>query len=562
MNSLVRWHREGEFKLPRASNASLPELRSVFDAERYLQTNPDVAEAGLDPWEHFVLYGFSESRAPAPLIDVGFLRSNYSRSSEPLTHLDKMEAFLASLGPDDFFGPSPYLCPAWVACQTGRSFRGLAALLKVPLESDAPFSPHPGLRRVLPKDGVRNVGDYVATLDHEDFEAGSLISLHDYAQNHKDMKDRAQKPRDLFSHLWSIGLVENRLKYLGTSAPRHLSDDELLMSFATFAVRHALEGDPQTMPRDTKRHLPKRALPFDRVMSQAVQSILDFDFSDPESFPDLREILIGHVCIDLGKRPLVDSGADELVAAPMIRAGTEVTDLDLLSGRVPLGVRRVVYSVNLGRYDADPVPPDLPDCDYVMITDNPSGPALGDWRVVRPTLREADVKRRCLWYKCSPHRLFPNHDFSVWIDANVEAQEGAGAMLSAHEALSEVAAFRHPERICVYEEAIAVASLRLDAKYAVERAVERMRAAGYPADSGLHETNVLFARIGDLGVRDFFDEWWRLIHLGSRRDQLSFNFAAWRTGVEIGLLDGARSTKTSRFFTKRPHVSTKGRFVA
>lgn len=38
----------------------------LFDAEWYLQKNPDVAEAGADPAEHYVLYGAYEGRNPSP----------------------------------------------------------------------------------------------------------------------------------------------------------------------------------------------------------------------------------------------------------------------------------------------------------------------------------------------------------------------------------------------------------------------------------------------------------------------------------------------------------------
>jgi glycosyltransferase involved in cell wall biosynthesis/LmbE family N-acetylglucosaminyl deacetylase len=44
-----------------------------FDAEWYLNQNPDVAMSGMDPYEHFVLYGRTEGRQPAP--DAFLLRS-------------------------------------------------------------------------------------------------------------------------------------------------------------------------------------------------------------------------------------------------------------------------------------------------------------------------------------------------------------------------------------------------------------------------------------------------------------------------------------------------------
>ncbi|WP_426809313.1 glycosyltransferase [Pseudomonas sp. WOUb67] len=41
-------------------------LPALFDAAWYLQRYPDVAEAGISPWEHYVANGFAEGREPGP----------------------------------------------------------------------------------------------------------------------------------------------------------------------------------------------------------------------------------------------------------------------------------------------------------------------------------------------------------------------------------------------------------------------------------------------------------------------------------------------------------------
>jgi hypothetical protein len=47
---------------------ALKALAAVFDGAAYLAANPDVAAAGMDPLEHYVLYGAAEGRA-APGLD-------------------------------------------------------------------------------------------------------------------------------------------------------------------------------------------------------------------------------------------------------------------------------------------------------------------------------------------------------------------------------------------------------------------------------------------------------------------------------------------------------------
>jgi hypothetical protein len=55
-----------------------------FDPEWYLAENPDVAELGVDPFEHFIQYGWREGRNPHPMFDVRwFLEHNRGLLGDP-----------------------------------------------------------------------------------------------------------------------------------------------------------------------------------------------------------------------------------------------------------------------------------------------------------------------------------------------------------------------------------------------------------------------------------------------------------------------------------------------
>lgn len=49
----------------------------MFDPRGYLRRNPDVAQAGLDPLDHFLFRGLSEGRDPSSLFDGRAYRHNY-----------------------------------------------------------------------------------------------------------------------------------------------------------------------------------------------------------------------------------------------------------------------------------------------------------------------------------------------------------------------------------------------------------------------------------------------------------------------------------------------------
>lgn len=60
---------------PEAATKAIPaeerlHIEQHFDARFYLTCNPDVAEAGLDPLDHFVAYGWQEGRNPTPWFSI------------------------------------------------------------------------------------------------------------------------------------------------------------------------------------------------------------------------------------------------------------------------------------------------------------------------------------------------------------------------------------------------------------------------------------------------------------------------------------------------------------
>lgn len=48
-----------------------PQSREQFDAQRYLQENPDVAQSGQDPWEHYTTQGYKDNRQAYSIGDTG-----------------------------------------------------------------------------------------------------------------------------------------------------------------------------------------------------------------------------------------------------------------------------------------------------------------------------------------------------------------------------------------------------------------------------------------------------------------------------------------------------------
>ena len=64
-------------------------IRRLFDTKFYLDSNPDVRDGHLEPWQHFCQFGHRENRDPHPLFRTGYYRKLHmgNRYSEnPLIH--------------------------------------------------------------------------------------------------------------------------------------------------------------------------------------------------------------------------------------------------------------------------------------------------------------------------------------------------------------------------------------------------------------------------------------------------------------------------------------------
>jgi Glycosyl transferase family 2 len=87
--------------LPRAAR---PDLSWFFDRRFYLESFPDIAEAGLDPLVHFITAGVGELRDPHPLIDLKHIAASTAQPFSQNPTIGRLLDFLTR----DAGDPSPW----------------------------------------------------------------------------------------------------------------------------------------------------------------------------------------------------------------------------------------------------------------------------------------------------------------------------------------------------------------------------------------------------------------------------------------------------------------------
>ncbi|MFV3129877.1 RHS repeat domain-containing protein [Niveispirillum sp. KHB5.9] len=79
-----------------------------FDAQYYLRSNPDVAAAGVDPYTHFMSYGWVENRNPSSFFNTEGYKNAYNITTNPLYHYVNT-GWIQNKDPSGLFGTYEYL---------------------------------------------------------------------------------------------------------------------------------------------------------------------------------------------------------------------------------------------------------------------------------------------------------------------------------------------------------------------------------------------------------------------------------------------------------------------
>ena len=229
------------------------------------------------------------------------------------------------------------------------------------------------------------------------------------------------------------------------------------------------------------------------------------------------------------------------------------------SNRRPDALRIAVYSCITGDYDSlkMPVLPD-PRLDYVLFTDRPRSGG-GVWQMRPLNTAEACEARASRYVKMNPHRLLPEYDIAVWVDANIMLSGDILPMvetfLTANEAIGAV---RHPHRSTIYEEVEACILQQKEKVGILREQVAYARKLGFAHDD-LVEANFLMFKLRDPRAVRFLTAWWAELERFSRRDQLGFNLAMQKAGTAWHrLIDRPRSARNHPDLIYVPHDKDHG----
>lgn len=194
-----------------------------------------------------------------------------------------------------------------------------------------------------------------------------------------------------------------------------------------------------------------------------------------------------------------------------------------------------------------------PKYDYYIFTDqvldqNSKWKSI-DIRPYEKYLVNLDYAAKNRWFKLHPHLLFPDYDYSVYLDGSIILISDVMPMvcsmknkiLATHKLKAPVS--------CVYESAKSVLHANKAPKKLVKEQMEYYRRQGYPKNNGMFENGFLIRKHNDDMCKKIMVDWWKEMETFTMRDQLSLNYVLWKNNIQTEniLVLGINIYKNPRF---------------
>ena len=169
-----------------------------------------------------------------------------------------------------------------------------------------------------------------------------------------------------------------------------------------------------------------------------------------------------------------------------------------------------------------------------------------------------DNNRNAKRFKILPHRYLQDYEYSIFIDGNMGIRGNLDELIDKYLSDSNVAFFSHNNneldaRDCVYKEAQTILDLgSKNMKLTPERGMlnykddpkiiikqfDKYAKLGYPQNNGLITGMVILRRHNEKDCIKTMEDWWTEIKYNSKRDQLSFNYCAWKNDLKFHYMEG------------------------
>ena len=202
-------------------------------------------------------------------------------------------------------------------------------------------------------------------------------------------------------------------------------------------------------------------------------------------------------------------------------------------------LKKVVYSALLGKYDIIQPFNLQKGFDFILFTDLTNiNKKETNWTIVpipkelnHLNLSKFKIQR---FIKLHPHLFFPNYNLSIYIDTSFQIQGDLNEFLfRILTPKSNIYNFEHPFRNNIFDELSIVVEIGRENEIIATKIRERYIKEKFPDNNGLIEGCLIIRKHNEKDCIYLMNKWFEEIENYSYRDQLSFNYALWKTKIKI-----------------------------
>jgi len=212
----------------------------------------------------------------------------------------------------------------------------------------------------------------------------------------------------------------------------------------------------------------------------------------------------------------------------------------------------VIYTAVFGGYEKKVPPPTVvSDARCVCFSDGCL--AEKPWELIAVKGTESTSRRENRKHKILSHVFFPDAEYTIYIDGNFEVRTPVEEMLG-WLGDNDIALSRHPWRKSLYGEAITCK--RLWPKEPIGAQVKQYREDGCPDEHTLFAGGVIVRRHTEQ-IKKLNELWWEQLKKFSCRDQISFPYVLWKTGIKCSQIPCSWNELTNEKFRYLTHGSLR-----
>lgn len=198
-----------------------------------------------------------------------------------------------------------------------------------------------------------------------------------------------------------------------------------------------------------------------------------------------------------------------------------------------------IYTCITGNYDDVKEIKQVEDnIDYFLFTNNKRIKS-NTWKVIYIDNEGLDNIRLARKIKIMGHNILKNYDVTVWLDGASYIRKSVREFIAKYCDLDkyDLIGFKHKSRDCIYIEALECVKVKKDKEEIIKLQIDKYKKDKYPSHNGLIESTILIRDFNNKRLIKVMKDWFIEVCNFSYRDQLSFNYAAWKNKFNFKLLD-------------------------